>query len=80
MSSTEMPTENPYLRRTLNEYQWGLAEEEYQKSGKQPVLAAKFSDGYEFWIVEYAGQVMRKTVYKNESTYDFSRAKLWRQS
>ena len=80
MSSTEMPRENPHLRRTLNESQWERAEQEYQKSGKQPVLAAKLPDGYEFWVVEYAGQVMRKTVYKNEVTYDFSRAKLWRQS
>ena len=80
MASTEMPRENPYLRRTLNESQWEIAEEQYKNTGKQPVLAAKFPDGYEFWVVEYAGQVMRKTVYKNEVTYDFSRAKLWRQS
>lgn len=77
---SDMPSNNPHLRRTLNEAQWALAEEQYRKTGKQPVLAAKYDDGHEFWIVEYAGQVMRKTVYKNEATFDFSRTKLWKQS
>lgn len=80
MSETSStPKNSPYLRRTLNEYEWGLAEEEYKKTGK-PVLAHKSSDGFEFWVVEYAGQVMRKTVYKNEVTYDFSAVKRWKQS
>lgn len=77
--TTNEPENKPYLRRTLNEHQWGLAEAEYEKTGK-PVLAAKWYDGFEFWVEEYAGQVMRKTTYKNDVTYDFSRAKLWRMS
>ena len=76
----DMPYTKPYLRRTLNEHQWSLGEEEYQKTGKQPLLVEKSADGFEFWIVEYAGQVMRKTVYGNDVTYDFSRAKMWKQS
>ena len=78
--TSDIPYNKPYLRRTLNEEQWGLAEKEYERTGKQPVLAAKWHDGFEFWVVEYAGQVMRKTVYGNDVTYDFSHAKMWKQS
>ena len=70
---------NSYLIRTLNEKQWGIGEEEFEKTG-QSVLVEKSYDGFEFWIVEHNSEVKRKTVYGNDVYYNSSRAKQFKCS
>lgn len=69
----------PFLARTMNEMKWEMGEEAFQKT-KQPTLVHKSYDGFEFWVVEHEGEIVRKTVYGDNVFYSYIRTKPLQQS